>query len=323
MFKTLAGRVGLLQITGFTENPRGVKVRYKLVQPPTTTPMASALQFRLVLPEDSTAPGDWLPAASSSNRFRLSRQVLLDDTAIARAGVDFDPFGKREIEIRFTDAGAKEFEAITATNVGRQLAIVFHGRVLSAPVIQSVIAGNQCQVNGLMNASEANEIVDCLNRVATPTAGAWIFSPVQERILPLRILPDALFGWLNLGSGTVLTNAALMWESRAGYEWIRTNGLDVVSTESAKHLATLLGFDMIIAPAPTNGWDSVTTADVANNWTLLQAEPRQMQGFGAFPGESDTFLFQTRQGRKGLLQILGLADNPPGVKIRYMLAVSR
>jgi predicted Ser/Thr protein kinase len=321
MFKTLAGRVGLLQITGFTENPRGVKIRYKLVQPPTTTPVASALQFRLVLPEDSTGPADWLPSASSSNQFRLSRQILLDDTAIARAGVDFDPFGHREIEIRFTDAGAKEFEAITATNVGHQLAIVFRGRVLSAPVIQSVIAGNQCQVNGLMNASEANEIVDCLNRVTAPTAGAWIFSPVQERILPLRILPDTLFGWLNLDSGTVLTNATLMWESRAGYEWIRTNGLDVVSTESAKHLPTLLGFDMIIAPAPTNGWDSVTTADVANNWTLLQAEPRQMQAFGAYPGESDTFLFQTRQGRKGVLQILGFADNPPGVKVRYKLVV--
>jgi hypothetical protein len=26
------GETGLLQITGFTENPRGVKIRYKLVQ---------------------------------------------------------------------------------------------------------------------------------------------------------------------------------------------------------------------------------------------------------------------------------------------------
>ena len=32
-FKTSAGQFGLLQITGYTENPRGVKIRYKLVQP--------------------------------------------------------------------------------------------------------------------------------------------------------------------------------------------------------------------------------------------------------------------------------------------------
>jgi serine/threonine protein kinase len=32
LFKSRAGTMGLLQITGFTENPRGVKLRYKLVQ---------------------------------------------------------------------------------------------------------------------------------------------------------------------------------------------------------------------------------------------------------------------------------------------------
>lgn len=33
-FKTREGTIGILQITGFTENPRGVKIRYKLVQTP-------------------------------------------------------------------------------------------------------------------------------------------------------------------------------------------------------------------------------------------------------------------------------------------------
>ena len=32
-FRTAKGTRGLLQITGFTDNPRGVKLRYKLVQP--------------------------------------------------------------------------------------------------------------------------------------------------------------------------------------------------------------------------------------------------------------------------------------------------
>jgi hypothetical protein len=31
-FQTREGSMGILQITGFTENPRGVKLRYKLVQ---------------------------------------------------------------------------------------------------------------------------------------------------------------------------------------------------------------------------------------------------------------------------------------------------
>ena len=44
-----------------------------------------------------------------------------------------------------------------------------------------------------------------------------------------------------------------------------------------------------------------------------------MQVFGAMPGQTDTFFFQTREGGKGILQILGFADNPHGVKVRYKL----
>jgi hypothetical protein len=50
-FKTREGGVGLLQITGFADNPRGVKVRYKLVHSEgkrTVKPSDSALQFRWV-----------------------------------------------------------------------------------------------------------------------------------------------------------------------------------------------------------------------------------------------------------------------------------
>jgi hypothetical protein len=31
-FQTGGGTIGLLQLTGFTDNPSGVKLRYKLVQ---------------------------------------------------------------------------------------------------------------------------------------------------------------------------------------------------------------------------------------------------------------------------------------------------
>ena len=34
LFQTREGAMGVLQITGFTDNPRGVKIRYKLVQNP-------------------------------------------------------------------------------------------------------------------------------------------------------------------------------------------------------------------------------------------------------------------------------------------------
>jgi serine/threonine protein kinase len=54
-FKTGAGRLGILQITGFTENPRGVKIRYKLVQSETAMADSSVRDFVAVLPPANEA----------------------------------------------------------------------------------------------------------------------------------------------------------------------------------------------------------------------------------------------------------------------------
>ncbi|MDD5138642.1 MAG: serine/threonine-protein kinase [Verrucomicrobiales bacterium] len=48
-FKTREGGMGILQITGFTENPRGVKLRYKLVQTSADAVSGSTDDSRLVL----------------------------------------------------------------------------------------------------------------------------------------------------------------------------------------------------------------------------------------------------------------------------------
>ena len=321
IFKTRTGNIGLLQIIGFTNNyPRqGVKIRYKLVQSTQPQPDASALQFRLALPEDSTAASDLLPDVSGHGQLRVSRAVLLDGSAVAQAGLDFNPDGTRKIEIEFTAAGKLRFAEVTATNLNRQLAVVFRGKVLSAPFIRSTISDGQCQIEGNMSREEVYALLDSLNRTTTASDQTWKFTAPSERSLPFQRSPEFLVGWLDLDSGTILTNSMLDWQSHAGHEWIRTNGLDVVATESSKNLPALLGVDLILAPAPTNGWDIVTATDVGQDWTLMQQEPRQEQMFGAPPGLSGTFLFQTREGGKGILQITGFTENPRGVKIRYKL----
>ena len=51
-FQTGSGTIGLLQIIGFTEHPRGVKIRYKLVQNPSSQTLEPSYQGRTLL--------DWL-----------------------------------------------------------------------------------------------------------------------------------------------------------------------------------------------------------------------------------------------------------------------
>ena len=188
-FKTRNGRLGLLKII-HTDNPRGVTIRYKLVQSPragSAMPTASAspsslLQFRLVADEgDTTAPTDVMMesrADGSSVPHRTLRTVLLDGSAVGRAGIGPETNGHSTIEIELTAEGARQFAAITAANVNRRLAIVSGGRVLSAPTIRTPITGGKLQVSGNMSSAEIRQLVATLN--GTPASDARMVIDVAK-----------------------------------------------------------------------------------------------------------------------------------------------
>ena len=73
LFKTGSGKIGLLQITGFTENPRGVKIRYKLVQ---NAPSAAATNAAPA-PAASTNPEGWIWEPNSAALDQESRHIQL------------------------------------------------------------------------------------------------------------------------------------------------------------------------------------------------------------------------------------------------------
>ena len=103
---------------------------------------ASRLQFRLVADAGDTAPAETLADQNdrSGNRMlRLRKEVLLDESAVARASVVVSPEGGVSVEVDFNEAGGKRFAEITGANIGKRLAVVFDGNVLSAPTIMSVI----------------------------------------------------------------------------------------------------------------------------------------------------------------------------------------
>lgn len=252
--------------------------------------------------------------------FRVLPEVLLDDSAVALAGIDFDPSGNRLIPIRFTTEGARRFGQITATNINRQLAIVFHGRIISAPVIRGPISGGECTISGgAIGAGESYEIVDALNHAPKPSIQMWEFSPPRQCALLLLNLADGMQGWADLDSGLLITNKSTDWRDRAGHDWIHTNGLDLVVSRSAADRPVFYGFDLVVQPTPTNGWNTLTAADVAHNWKLLTRLPQQNPHFSASPGNGDTFFFQTRKGGKGILQILGNTDDNRAAQFRYKL----
>lgn len=67
------------------------------------------------------------------------------------------------IELLLTRGGTQVFDKITNENLGKKLAIVFEGKVLSAPVIRDRISGGSAQVTGRFTMDEAERIAEVLN----------------------------------------------------------------------------------------------------------------------------------------------------------------
>lgn len=88
---------------------------------------------------------------------------------IKTARVEYDSrTGRPQIGLVFNDEGAKMFADITKNNIGKALAILLDGQVISAPVIQSEILGGQAQITGSFSIQEANGLARSLKYGALP-----------------------------------------------------------------------------------------------------------------------------------------------------------
>lgn len=100
----------------------------------------------------------------------LEDQVALSGERISDARVDFDTqgFGQPYISITLNNEGTAEFANLTRTNVGRRLAILLDGEVLSAPNIREAILGGSAQITGQFTLDEASLLALALRSGALP-----------------------------------------------------------------------------------------------------------------------------------------------------------
>ena len=66
--------------------------------------------------------------------------------------------GEVAVSLKFAGIGPKKFSAVTAANVGKQMAIVLDNQVISAPVIRDRIPNGEAQITGLDDMAEANRL---------------------------------------------------------------------------------------------------------------------------------------------------------------------
>ncbi len=94
----------------------------------------------------------------------------INGSSIVRATSGFDAISNEPIvNIEFNMSGAKKFAAMTSQNIGKTIAIVLDGKVISAPRVNEPILGGEVQISGSFSVQEANELAANLNAGALPT----------------------------------------------------------------------------------------------------------------------------------------------------------
>jgi TolB-like protein len=80
----------------------------------------------------------------------VKKDAELTGADIESASVALDNFtGQPVVQIEFNPKGTKIFSDLTRENVGKQLAIVLNGEILSAPVIRTEISGGRAMISGV------------------------------------------------------------------------------------------------------------------------------------------------------------------------------
>ncbi len=121
------------------------------------------VEFYFLLEKDKEGKG------SQKIPILLKRETLLTGEYIKNAQVRINPdFNEPYVWIQFNERGAKIFEAITAANVGKRLAIVLDEVVRSAPVIRERISGGEAQITGSFTFEEAQDLALVLRAGALP-----------------------------------------------------------------------------------------------------------------------------------------------------------
>ena len=140
---------------------------------------APVLQLRLI--QDEATPDTETMISSTTNtgsgmvfteNLHMQKKVLLDQSAIKSASVEMSSRPGQpdfpSVNFSLTPEGTKQFAKITRENIGRRLAIIVAGKVVSAPFIRSEISGGSGQISGNFTVEEARRMAAIISGATIP-----------------------------------------------------------------------------------------------------------------------------------------------------------
>lgn len=135
--------------------------------------------------------------------YTLEERVALEGQHIKDANLVFSQEnGQPVVSFELDKEGARLFGEMTKNNIGRSLAIVLDDKVITAPVIRSVIAGGRGEISGSFTVAEANELALLLRAGALPAP----LNVIEER----TVGPDLGSDSISMGITTGVIGAILV-----------------------------------------------------------------------------------------------------------------
>src|SRR5579875_3793339 len=178
-------QLGVRETTVAREGDNDILVQLPGIQDPERAKeligKTAVLQFKLLDDKHSVQdalqngppPGDEIlygpPGPGGRQPYLVESPVLMTGDSVVDARVR--PGSRLEgpyVAVDLDQRGAKIFDAITAENVGRRLAIVLDGTVYSAPVIKERIPGGKVSITGRFSINEAHDLAIVLRSGALP-----------------------------------------------------------------------------------------------------------------------------------------------------------
>ncbi|MBQ7412731.1 MAG: protein translocase subunit SecD [Alphaproteobacteria bacterium] len=125
-----------------------------------TTPQAAQM--------GKLSPDSMLMTGDETGYIVLKRAVVVGGEQLEDARQSYGESGEPAVSFKFKSMGAKKFAKATEENIGRRLAIVLDGKVISAPQINSKIPGGNGIITGNFTVQSANDLALLLRSGALP-----------------------------------------------------------------------------------------------------------------------------------------------------------
>ncbi len=123
-----------------------------------------------------------------NTKYLLDKRAVVGGENLVDAKGSFDQTQGHAVSFRFDTEGAQKFGKVTTNNIGKNLAVVLDGVVITAPRINSAITGGSGIITGDFNAQEAADLAVLLRAGALPAP----LEIVEERSVGAGLGADSI-----------------------------------------------------------------------------------------------------------------------------------